>query len=255
MSLMLAMVAAAAAAPEVPPICTDRPAKANAVCTVPRGKVQLETSAAGWSLTKVDGVKTKVLMVASSFVKVGLSERSDLQVGVTPYARFTVEHGEERDHHSGIGDLLLRYKHRLTSRDAKVQAGVIPFVKLPTASHGVGNGTVEGGLAVPVSFVGPVTITIGPEADVLADTDGHGRHVAIVNLINIAGTLAPRLTLSGEVWSNFNFDPAGTVRQASVDAALAFAVSNDLQLDAGTNFGLTRDTADVEVYAGASIRF
>ena len=66
---------------------------------------------------------------------------------------------------------------------------------------------------------------------------------------------APRLTLAGELWSNLNFDPAGTLRQASADAALAYAVSNDLQLDAGANLGLNANTPDIEVYVGTSIRF
>ena len=89
----------------------------------------------------------------------------------------------------------------------------------------------------------------------LADGDGDGRHVALVNLINLSGTVAPRLTLAGELWSNVSFDPAGTVKQASVDAALAYAVGERLQLDTGVNLGLTRDTADIELYAGVSVRF
>ncbi len=74
--------------------------------------------------------------------------------------------------------------------------------------------------------------------------------MAIVNLVNVAGPIAPRLTLAGELWTNVNFDPAGTIKQASADVALAYAVSDDLQLDAGANFGLTRDTPDVEIYVG-----
>jgi hypothetical protein len=45
------------------------------------------------------------------------------------------------------------------------------------------------------------------------------------------------------------------VTQASADAALAWLVGRRLQLDFGANFGLNRNTADVELYAGASVRF
>jgi hypothetical protein len=72
--------AAAAAEAEPGPICTDRPAKANAVCTVPAGTFQLETNTIGWSLTRAAGAQTKVLTVGSSFVKLGLTNRSDLEV-------------------------------------------------------------------------------------------------------------------------------------------------------------------------------
>ena len=255
MSLLLALAMAADAG--APPICTDRPTKANAVCTVPPGRVQLESSLAGWSLTKAGGTRTEILSVGSSVAKLGLSDRSDLQVGFTPYAHVQVTAAGARDRASGFGDVIIRYKRRLTEDDARLQVAAIPFIKLPTAAKGLGTDKTEGGLAVPVSFAlaGPLTMTLGPEVDLLADGDGDGRHVAVINLVNVAGPIAPGLTLVGELWSNFNFDPAGTVRQASLDSALAYAVSSDVQLDAGTNLGLTRDTPDVEVYAGVSARF
>jgi hypothetical protein len=45
------------------------------------------------------------------------------------------------------------------------------------------------------------------------------------------------------------------VRQYSLDAAAAFLVSNNVQLDAGVNFGLNRNTPDVELYSGVALRF
>ena len=254
--LALTSSPAAAQAPEAP-ICTDRPSKANGVCTVPPRRVQIEANGPAWSLTKSDGVRTELTSLASTFVKVGLSARSDLQIGITPYARLKVEQGDLSDSISGFGDMVARYKHRLTSEDAKVQLGVIPFIKIPTAKDGLGNGKVEGGLAVPVSFSigGPVTMTLGPEADLLGDSDGSGRHVAIVNLVNLSAPVAERVTVSGELWTNLNFDPADTVWQASADASIAYAITNDVQLDAGANFGLTRDTPDIELYGGVSVRF
>ena len=89
-----------------------------------------------------------------------------------------------------------------------------------------------------------------------ADVRAAMREVRVALLeADVALPVAPRLTLAGELWSNFNFDPAGSIKQASADAALAYALSNDIQLDVGTNLGLTRETPDFEIYAGASIRF
>lgn len=253
--LLLALCAARAARAEETPICTDRPAKANATCTVPQGRVQIETSAAGWSLTGTGAARVELVMLGSSFLKLGLSGRSDLQLGFTPYAELRIgSRPQARD--SGIGDLFVRYKHRLTAAEGAVQLALIPFIKLPTAADGLGNGRIEGGLAVPVSLpLGSATLTFGPELDLLADADGSGRHLALVNLVNLAVPIAPRLTLAGEMWTNLNFDPAGTAEQASIDAALAYAVSGNVQLDAGTNVGLTADTTDFEAYLGVSWRF
>ena len=251
MNLILAVAVAAASAP--PPICTDRPAKANAVCTVSVGNVQIESGLAGWSLTKGRGTRTTVLTVAPMTTKLGLTSRSDIQVSWALFTRLRVRGGGST---TGVGDVTVRYKQRLTDDQAPMKVAIIPFIKIPTAARGIGNDKVEGGLAAPVSFGlrGPITMTLGPEVDLLADADGSGRHLALVNLVNVAGPIAPRLTLAGELWSNFNLDPAGTVRQASADAALAYAVSTEVQFDAGANIGFTRDTADVEIYAGLSIR-
>lgn len=251
---LLALPMAAGAEPS--PICTDRPTKANALCTVPVGKLQLETSAVSWSLTKADGARSELLTLGSSFFKVGLSQHSDLQIGFTPYVSSSAKQDGTRNRISGFGDVVVRYKHRLTSDASKLQIGIIPFSKLPTARDGIGNEKVEGGLAVPISFpAGAATVTLGPELDLLADSDGSGHHLGVINLANLSISVAPRLNLVGEVWTNFNFDPGGSIKQASADAALAYALSDDLQLDAGANLGLTRDTSDIELYAGLSARF
>ena len=94
-------------------------------------------------------------------MKLGLSSRADLQLGFTPYARLTAKKGGERERASGFGDVMVRYKHRVTSDGARVQIDVIPFVKLPTAKRPLGNGKVEGGIAAPISFAltGPVTMS------------------------------------------------------------------------------------------------
>lgn len=235
------------------PICTDRPTKANAVCTVPAGKLQLESNLIDWIGINAIGPNTGIWQVGGTVLKLGLTDHSDLQLGFTPFV--DVESGP--DHLSGVGDVVVRYKHRLTGDDSTVQLALIPFVKLPTAKHGIGNGKVEGGLAVPVSVStdSPITIVFGPEVDLLADSDGHGRHLQLVNLVNIAGPVAPRLILVGELWTATNFDPADTVTQVSADTALAYAVNNDLQLDVGANFGLNKHTPDTEIYAGISLRF
>lgn len=257
-ALLLAVPAGALAEPvEEPAICTDRPTKANAVCTVPSGKWQLESSAISWSVTKTDGVETRLLSVGSSVMKLGLSDRSDLQVGITPYVRTTIDIAGMEARASGVGDLTVRYKHRVTADDAAVQVGLVPFVKLPTADGDIGNGKVEGGLAVPVSIAtgSPVSLVIGPELDMLVDVDGNGHHPALVNLVNLSVPVASRMTIYGELWTMANFDPADHVMLASADAALTYAISPAAQLDLGANFGLTRHTPDAELYLGISFRF
>ena len=238
------------------PICTDRPTKGNATCTVPVGRVQLETTGVGWTRFDMAGARTDNWTVGASTIKFGLTHHSDLQIGFTPLVDVRTRDSGSDHHVSGVGDVTVRYKHRLTGPNSAAQIALIPFVKLPTARIGIGNRKVEGGLAVPVSLaVGSATLTAGPELDLLADDEGKGHHVALVNLVNFAVPAAARLTLVGEVWTVTNFDPAGTITLVSADGAVAYAVNDDLQLDLGANLGLNRNTPDVEIYAGLSVRF
>jgi len=254
-ALGLAILAAGTAQAEEPGICADRPAKANAACTVPAGRVQLEIAAVDWSLTSSGGSRQELVSVGGSYVKLGLTDGSDLEIGLSPRTTLT-SRGVAGRRASGIGDTVIRYKRRLGG-EARVQVALVPFLKLPTASRGLGNGAVEGGLVLPVSFTpaGSVTITLDPEIDILADSAGERRHLALANVVNVSAPVARRVTFSAELWSNLNLEPGGTIEQASADAALAVSVSNDVQLDVGANVGLTSATADFEAYAGVSLRF
>ena len=250
------LLTAAAAAPDLT-ICADRPAKANGTCTVPAGHWQLEVSGVDWARTEDGASRTDVTSFGQSFIKLGLTDNSDMELITPAYVRVRGRDMSSSTRNSGVGDTVVRFKQRLTQADSSLQAALIAFVKLPTASHSIGNGKVEGGLAVPLSFTtkaGP-TITIGPEVDATADADGHGYHPALVNLINVGISPAPRFSLSAELWNATNFDPAETVHLWSADVAAAYLPTKRVQLDGGANFGLNRATADVELYVGASVLF
>jgi hypothetical protein len=61
-----------------------------------------------------------------------------------------------------------------------------------------------------------------------------------------------------ELFGSVNDDPSGTVKQALLDLAVEWIVSDKipgLQLDLGANIGLTSATPKVQAYAGISQRF
>jgi len=159
---------------------------------------------------------------------------------------------------SGFGDLNVLYKQELTSANAPVQVDLLPFVKVPLAKHSLGNGKWEAGLLVPVGYSipkSPLSIALTPELDWVADGDGSGHHAAMAQVASLGWAATDKLNLSAEIWGAWEWDPAGTTRQASADAAIAYLLSNDVQLDAGGNFGLNRDTPGMELYGGFSVRF
>ncbi|HEX4739688.1 MAG TPA: transporter [Allosphingosinicella sp.] len=248
--------AQSAAPADAPPICTDRPGKGNGACTVPAGAVQLETDILNWTRMIAGGTRTDTILYTNPVLKFGLTDSADLQFSITPYEEVRTRTGGTTDRIGGVGDLFVRYKQRLTGASASTQIAIIPFVKLPTARSGLGNGKVEGGLAVPVNINLPqgFTLNFSPEADLLEDADNSGRHLNLQNIVNI-GKSVGKVNLAVEIWGAQNFDPQGTVQQYSADVMATWLARKNLQFDAGANFGLNRNTPDVQLYAGVSTRF
>ena len=246
-----------AAAADRQPICADRPGKANPTCTVPAGMVQIETGLVDWTRDRTNGVTSDALALGATAFKYGLNDRWHFELDVAPYNRVRVRGTGPSERDSGFGDLVVRSKYRLTSGDG-VQVALSPSVKVPTASHGIGNGKWEAALAIPIDYAipdSPVGVTLGPEVDWIADDNGRGHHVAMVQVVGLGVQASRKLSLSAELWGQWNWDPGGTTRQATADVAAAYQASTDLQLDAGANFGLNRQTPDVELYTGIAVRF
>src|SRR3954471_14189741 len=134
------------------PICAARPGKSTPPCTVPAGHFQLETGVIDWSLQNGGGERETTIAIGETAIKYGLTDRSDIELDVTPWQRSTSRAGGVRESASGFGDLVASYKHALTSADAPFQLTLLPFVKIPSAKRSLGNGKWEAGLLVPIAY-------------------------------------------------------------------------------------------------------
>jgi hypothetical protein len=241
-----------------PPICTDRPTKSNVPCTVDAGSVQYEADLANATFSDQDGVKTDTWLLFNPTLKYGLTPTLDVEANIAADEVVQTQGPSGGHTESGVGDLYLRLKYAFLDVDkGALTASIIPYLKAPTARVGLGDGAVEEGAIMPVSYklTSALTLTTAPEVDVLRDAQGEGRHVNTAQLVNLALSLPGAVTLYGELWGDWNLDPAGEVSQVSADAAAAWAVTPRLQLDAGANFGLNRATPGVQVYVGISQKF
>ena len=251
------VAAPAPAASEAPALCTDRPTKATSACTVPKGMVQIETDLINFTRLSDSGFHADTILWTNPTLKFGLGEATDIQFNIAPYETIRL-HGQGLSAStSGVGDLYIRLKQRLTPSDAKAAFAIVPYIKIPTAKTGIGNRKVEGGLVGTGVFGldNGFTLTITPEIDALLDSDGHGRHAQFVGALNLGKTLSSKLTAYAELWTAQNRDPAGHLSQYSADFALAYLAGPTLQYDVGVNFGLNRVTPDVQAYVGISTRF
>lgn len=240
-----------------PAICTDRPSKATSACTVPKGSFQLETDLINWTRFDFEGTRTDTILYTSPTLKYGLTASTDVEASITPYETVRTRDASGVSKISGVGDLYLRVKQRLTPSNAKAQFALIPYVKIPTAKTGLGNRKVEGGLIATGVFTLPAgfSLTFTPEIDDLENANLDGHHAQLVGAFNVSKTLSSKVTANAELWTAQNYDPSATVRQYSLDAAIAYAPTTNLQFDAGANIGLNRYTPSIQLYAGVARRF
>ena len=248
-----------APAPGLAPICTDRPTKGTATCTAEAGTFQVESDVFNAAFLRLDGVTTDVYLVTDPTLKYGVTSTLDIEATIAPYAFVRTKSGSApAEVIGGVGDLFLRAKYAAyASADTRFAISISPYVKAPTARLGVGDGGWEGGAILPISYKlsDKLSLALSPELDALKDLVGDGRHLNHIEVGSLNYTLPHGVVVSGELWGDWDYDPAGEIDQYSADVAVAWGVSDFLQLDAGLNLGLNRYTPGVQAYAGVSKKF
>ena len=191
--------------------------------------------------------------------KVGLLNNVDFQVLVQPFntVRFSDRATGTTTKFDGFGDVTLRTKINLWGNDGGTTAlALMPFVKLPRASEDLGNDAVEGGLIIPlgVDLGGGWRMGVMTEVDVLEDLVGSDHHAEWLNSITFSHGLTERLGAYVEFFSVVSAE-RHVPWTGTLDVGVTCAVTDDIQLDCGVNFGLTRAADDVSPFVGVSWRF
>ena len=236
---------------------TDRPPKANSPYTVDAGHFQYETDLVVFGAGNTDGLKTHDWTILDPTLKLGLTNTIDVELQVTPYESIGSRSAAGVANVSGIGDTFARLKVNVLGDDhGDVSVALLPYVKLPTARSGLGNGKVEGGLILPLSFNAPggFTVIVMPEGDYLKDAVGTGYHVALDFLINVSHPLNKRWTAYSEIFTSQYFEARDSAVY-TLDEALTYAITPTLQLDIGGNFSVNRVAPKTQLYTGLSQRF
>lgn len=240
------------------PICTDRPTKGSYACTVDPGHFQYEADLVNDTFSAFSADHTDTLIAPNPTLKYGVGPALDIEANFVPWVRTeTREHGSEA-HASGIGDALFRIKYRfLGANDSTLSASLIPYLKLPTARIGIGDGAVEEGVILPVNYKlnANVTLSTSPELDVVKNQVGAGRHINTLQVVNAGIALSSKLIWYAEVSADWNFDPKAAGRQRSADTAFAYSLTQLLQVDVGWNVGLNRQTPALQSYLGIAQKF
>jgi hypothetical protein len=251
-------IAGAARADDLRDLCPDRPLRGVSACSVDQGHWQLETDFANWTRDKSGGATTDTLLAPNPTLKYGVSSTVDVEATFAPYQFQRIKSGGVSASNSGIGDLTLGVKWHISGTNGQDGFGLLPFIKLPTAKHALGNGAVEGGVYAPWQASLPLgwSVDITPELDLFKNENGAGRHLATTASVGVSHPLGPVFNINFEVWGRRDFDPGGATQQWTFDTALVWQPKGaDYAFDAEVDFGLNRQTPDAQFIVGLSKRF
>lgn len=244
-------------------LTTDRPDKTESPFTVDPGHFQLEMDILSYSFDRYnperEPTRVETLSIAPLNLKVGLSGRVDAQLILQTYqsVRTRDETTGQVVKQRGFGDVIPRLKINVWGNDGGPTAfAIMPYLKLPTNQDQLGNGSLEGGLILPLAVRLPAGWDMGlmTQYDYARDTAGRGHHPEFVNSITFSHDITRRLGGYLE-W----FSAVSTERNSgwvgTVDFGFTYSLTRDLQLDAGMSVGVTRAAEDLNPFAGISWRF
>ncbi len=263
--LLLALIAVCAAAPvsaqdggtrdHAPRFCPNRPGLGSSTCSTGQGHVSAEIGLASRSIDKSDGARSDSVSVADSFLRYGLDDRTELQLGFIAFTHLYDRSGAAITKNGGFSDVRLGLRRNLIGNDGGDAALAIePYVALPVGAAAVSAGDWSAGVVIPSSFSFGSGFTLGATgiAAAAADADGDGRHFAASEYLGISHAITGSVGITGELGVSYDNDPTGDVWAPVASISLAWTPRALLQLDAGTVIGLDNDSPDVQLYIGIS---
>ena len=242
---------------------TDRPDKTESPYTVDAGHFQIESDLAAFTHDRDKHGGADMTVDAWSFaainLKAGILNNVDVQLVLETYNRVRTDDRVAGivTHQSGFGDVTARVKLNCWGNDGGDTAfGVMPFVKLPANQDDLGNNAVEGGVILPLAISLPRGFGLGlmTEFDFNEDGSGSGYHAEFVNSITLGHDLIGKLGGYVEFFSAVSAE-SGARWVGTIDLGLTYGLTDDIQLDAGVNIGVTDSADDINTFVGLSWRF
>jgi len=238
------------------PMVPDRPGITESPYSVDAGHVQYETDALRL-LTRREGTTYgHDWYVNHALTKVGLADRTDLQVGIDSYTdsrNYDAADPGQTQILRGVGDVTLRLKQTLRGDDdSRWALGLIGYVLLPTGGPR-GDGAVEWGAVLPVVYQVTKPWSIGGQlaTQVYWDRNAQARYLQLTPTFTTDYQFTKLLQVFVELVGYD--DTRRNDWRSSINTGVQLDVSDSVQLDFGTHLPITR-SVDREYFLGLSFR-
>ena len=241
---------------------TDAARATDSPYTVDAGHFQVEMTLVGYSAYKesFEGVMYRLdwWNVGPINLKVGLFNKLDLQLILEPYNHsYEREHGFSQVTRSGIGDTTVRFKFNCWGNDGgRTAFALMPYMIFPTSAAGLGNDNAKGGLIFPFSAALPWDFYLGLSGSIAKarSTDEDRHHTEYTASAALFRSLFGDLEGYVECF-NLVSTESGIGRATTFNTGLIYWLTDDLQLNAGVDIGLTTWADDWYAFIGTSWRY
>lgn len=238
---------------------SSRPDQTTGAHSVDAGHYYLETGVS-YSLNLGSTRSDTWDYLQSTHFRAGLTDNIELELiwGGIHNTRSLSAHSDSTV--NGSTDLTVRTRLILVGNDSKVFAfSIDPEINLPTQSHHIDSEYVTGDVIFATSFKLPAgfstTINVTPgitRND--ADTENEFGLVTGITLYHNLFRKQDRVQLYLEYYDTLVTGPGSTdARQA--DIGVRWRPWENLQFDAGCNFGVSADAPDYQPFVGIATRF
>lgn len=222
-------------------IVTDRPDVTEASTVVPKGSLQIEN---GLSWTTDHGTRT--LDLTQSLVRVGISRRTELRVGVPDFLS-----GYGRLSGSGFGDVSIGVKQQIGPLPGGFDLAVIAALSLPTGAERESSHGYDPFIKLPWSRALSDGWSVGGMFSTFWYTEeGHRRFLWEPTVY-----IEKELTKPWDVFLEYGGDyPTHTESRQLLHAGTAYKLTPRNQVDFHAGYGLTHATPGHFVAVGYSFR-
>lgn len=228
-------------------INTDRPDFTDASATVGLGVLQLET---GYTFTKSSGTESHSW--GEPMIRYGvLANWIELRMAVAPVTE------RSTSTRTGIEDLYLGVKLTLMQQDGLLPGlAVVPQMTVPTGSAKFSADRILPGINLLYGWDLSDALSISASTHLnLAVDDDANRYTEWAQSLSVGWSLTTKLSSFFEWYALFPVNSTAASAEHYLDAGLAYALSDDLQIDLRVGKGLNDSSDDYFAGTGLAFRF
>jgi hypothetical protein len=246
--------------PKLRSLTTERPSKSDSIYTLNRGKFLFETSLL--SKTFIDNssqkIKAKSLFDFSTF-RYGINNQNEIQIIQNPLIYKKISQQNSSQKIEGRGETFLRFKHNfLGNDDGKFGLALTPFIKIIKSSSNQLGSDLRGGLIMPFQIKILDDLTLGGMHQLnyykTQNNFKNSRYFAIINAYYLSKDLTTKTSSYLEFYSLKTFVNKNMV-QNYIDFGVNYLLTDNLKLDVGANFGVSKKADDLNYFSGLAYRF